>query len=74
MIIRLAHVIPASEAWLYENPAALSMVRSGLKQSKAGETAPSPDLKSDAKLADHLEDLQPIFTKSASAKRKARGM
>lgn len=30
--------IPASEAWLFENPAALAMVKQGLKESAEGKT------------------------------------
>lgn len=29
--------VPASEAWLYENPAALASVKQGLKESVAGK-------------------------------------
>lgn len=34
--IRLARVIPESEAWLYENPVALKAVRRGLADARAG--------------------------------------
>ena len=44
LIIRLARVIPASEAWLYENDEALAMVRRGLKQARAGKRAKPPNL------------------------------
>jgi hypothetical protein len=44
LLIRLARVIPAREAWLYENNKARAMVRRGLSQAKAGHTAPPPNL------------------------------
>jgi hypothetical protein len=44
IILRLARVIPESEAWLYDNPAALDAVRRGLKQAQAGELQDGPDL------------------------------
>jgi hypothetical protein len=57
VIIRLARVIPEREAWLYENPKALALVRRGLAQARKGSAAKNPpDLKKAAKLAAQLED------------------
>ncbi len=57
VIVRLARVIPESEAWLYKNPNALAAVRLGLEQARAGGvTKNPPDLKAAAKLARQLED------------------
>ena len=57
VIVRLARVIPESEAWLYKNPNALAAVRLGLEQARAGRvTKNPPDLKAAVKLAKQLED------------------
>lgn len=57
VLIRLARVIPEREAWLYENPKALTAVRRGLDQARKGQVAKRPpDLKAAAKLAARLED------------------
>ncbi len=42
-----AAVIPAREAWLYKNPAALAAVKTGLDQARARQFAEPPDLKGD---------------------------
>jgi hypothetical protein len=55
LIVKLARVIPESEAWLYENPAALAAIRAGLADARAGRLTEGPDLKLDAKLAAELE-------------------
>ena len=57
VVVRLARVIPEGEAWLYENPKALSAVRRGLDQARKGKIArKKPDLNAAAKLAEQLED------------------
>ena len=57
VIVRLARVIPEREAWLYENPKALALVRRGLDQARKGSVAKRPpDMKKAAKLAGQLED------------------
>jgi len=57
VIVRLARVIPEREAWLYENPKALALVRRGLDQARKGNVKkPPPDLKAAAKLAGQLKD------------------
>lgn len=59
VVIKLARVIPESEAWLYENPTALQMVRTGLEQARSGnissEGSATPNLNADASFADKLE-------------------
>src|SRR5262245_16426708 len=42
IILRLARIIPESEAWLYDNTAALAAVRKGLQQARAGELQDGP--------------------------------
>ena len=56
VLVKLARVIPAREAWLYENKAALASVRKGLKQAAERKFAKGPDLKAAAELAEELED------------------
>jgi hypothetical protein len=47
VVLKLARVIPESEAWLYDNAKALASVRAGLAQARAGEFADAPDLAAD---------------------------
>ena len=57
VVVRLARVIPEREAWLYENPKALTLVRRGLEQARKGKIAKNPpDLKAAANLARQIED------------------
>jgi len=50
-------LVPAAEAWLYENKTALAMLRRGLAESKAGIVGQNPpDLNADAELAKLLDD------------------
>lgn len=57
IIVRLARVIPEREAWLYENPQALALVRRGLGEARRGKVASkAPDMKAAAKLAARLKD------------------
>ena len=55
-VVKMARIIPESEAWLYDNPQALAAVRKGLAQARAGKTTRGPDLNDDAKLIAELED------------------
>jgi hypothetical protein len=55
LVIKLARVIPESEAWLYENPEALAAVRTGLAQARGGAVTQGPDVDADSKLAAELE-------------------
>lgn len=55
LLIKLARVIPESEAWVYGNPEAIGAVRNGLAQARAGEIGEGPDVDADAELAAKLE-------------------
>ena len=55
IVLQRARVIPESEAWLYENPAALASVRRGLKQASERKLSDGPDLDEAARVADGLE-------------------
>ncbi len=50
LVITLAVAIPEREAWLYQNPAALDLVRTGLEQARAREFVEGPDLDTDTAL------------------------
>ncbi len=56
IVLHLARVIPEREAWLYDNPTALSAVRRGLKQARQRKLSDGPDIGKAAKLAEKLED------------------
>jgi hypothetical protein len=57
LVVRLARVIPETEAWLYANPDALASVRRGLAQAKGKALAKrGPDLAAARRLADRLKD------------------
>jgi hypothetical protein len=56
VLVKLARVIPAREAWLYKNKAALASVRRGLEQAAVGQLTKGPDLRAAAALADQLQD------------------
>lgn len=56
IVLRLARVIPEDEAWLYDDPTALTAVRRGLKQAKSRQLSDGPDLAKSAKLAEALTD------------------
>ncbi len=57
VFLRPAMVVPAPEAWLFQNPKALSAVVRGLEQSAAGEIVESPpDLEDSFDFADSIED------------------
>lgn len=58
VLVRLARVIPAREAWLYDNAEALASMRRGLKQATQGQFAKrGPDLTAAAALAEQLKDV-----------------
>jgi hypothetical protein len=71
--VKLARVVPEREAWLYQNPVALAMLRAGLAESKAGAVAPSPDLATDAIFAKKLANLPSRIAKTTVNKRKPKG-
>jgi hypothetical protein len=56
IVVKMARVIPESEAWMYDNPVALKSVRTGLAQARAGETVQGPDVAADEAFAAELED------------------
>jgi hypothetical protein len=56
IVLHLARVIPEGEAWLYDNPTALSAVRRGLEQARSRRLSDGPDLDKAAKLAAKLAD------------------
>jgi hypothetical protein len=57
VLVKLARVIPAREAWLFDNAAALASVRRGLKEAARGEFAKkAPDLAAAAALAEQLKE------------------
>jgi hypothetical protein len=57
VVLDLAVTIPAREAWLYKNKAALASVRRGLEQAKNGEfSASPPDLDADEQLIAEIDD------------------
>ena len=57
LVVRLARVIPETEAWLYANGEALASVRRGLSQAKAKSLSRNPpDLGAAQRLAKRLKD------------------
>jgi hypothetical protein len=56
VIVRRARVIPAREAWLYDNKAALASVRRGLQQATEHHFVAGPDPAVAAELAGNLQD------------------
>jgi len=55
--LEVACVIPAREAWLFENPKALAAVRRGLEDARAGRFSKNPpDLDAARRLADQIPD------------------
>lgn len=56
ILIRPARVIPEREAWLYENPEALSLVRKGLTEARDRKFARAPSLAAAERLADKMKD------------------
>lgn len=57
IVITRAKVIPAREAWLYENETALGLLRQGLAEAKSGKFSRNPpDLDADSDLAGELDE------------------
>lgn len=56
VVVKIARVIPESEAWLYDNSAALNSVRTGLAQARAGDLVQGQDVAADEAFAAELED------------------
>lgn len=55
-IIKPAVIIPAKEKWLFDNPEALSLVMTGLKEAKEGKFVKSPSFDKENSWIDELED------------------
>ena len=51
-----AETVPAREAWLFRNPAALSAVLEGLEQARAGKLSKGPDLDAALAFVETIED------------------
>ncbi|MFI5380163.1 MAG: hypothetical protein ACHRHE_12765 [Tepidisphaerales bacterium] len=49
--IRVVRIIPDGEAWLYENPASLDAVRSGLADARVNRIGQGPNLKAAVRVA-----------------------
>ena len=43
-VVRYCRIIPEREAWLYDNPVALALVRKGIEDVKAGRVIEDVDL------------------------------
>lgn len=56
ILIRPARVIPEREAWLYDNPEALTLVRKGLADAHNRKFAKAPSLEAAVRLADKMKD------------------
>jgi hypothetical protein len=56
VVVKMRRLIPASEAWLWENDEAISLVRTGLNQAARGELSSGPDLDGAFKFADSIPD------------------
>ena len=57
IVVKPMKLVPAHEAWLYENQAARGLVRRGLAESRAGIVSEkAPDIAADSAWADMLED------------------
>jgi len=56
IVLRPAVTVPANEAWLWKNAAALSTVQEGIDEARVGIHADPPDLGSAAKLAGKIKD------------------
>lgn len=56
VLVKVARLIPAREAWLYENKAALASVRRGLKQAAEHQFSRGLDLAKASRLAEQLKD------------------
>ncbi len=54
-VIKTAMVVPSHEAWLYENPKALSAVLSGINNARKKKLGKNTKFKADASWIDDLE-------------------
>jgi hypothetical protein len=53
--IEMAEAIPAREAWLHKNKAALASVMRGLDQAERKDFAEAPNLAADAEIANSIK-------------------
>jgi len=53
-VVKLVRAIPEDEAWLYENPKALTAVRNGLGHARDRRLKKGPNLSVDKKLTEQL--------------------
>lgn len=58
VVLRLARVIPEREAWVYENPRALGMLRKGLDQARKKQFVDGPDMDAARRLAARTPDSE----------------
>ena len=56
LVVEMARTIPEREAWLYDNPEALTSVRRGLDQVAHEDYSPGPDLDASGALAEQCAD------------------
>jgi hypothetical protein len=56
VVVKVRRLIPASEAWLWENDEAIARVRTGLNEAARGERSPAPDLGDALAFADSIPD------------------
>ncbi len=56
LVVEMARTIPEREAWLYDDPEALTSVRRGLEQVAHGDYSPGPDLDATGALANQYAD------------------
>jgi hypothetical protein len=56
IVVKMRRLIPASEAWLWENDDAITRVRAGLNQAARGEVTDGPNLDEAFTLADAIPD------------------
>ena len=72
ILVSLARVIPEKESWIYENPNALKLIRTGLAQARQGQTADAPDVQGDEKFAGQLEDSGDDVSSGVDSGRSSR--
>lgn len=53
--IELAEAVPAHEAWLHKNKAALASVMQGLEQTGRGEFVDAPELETDSSASQPID-------------------
>jgi hypothetical protein len=57
--LKYVKAVPAHEAWLWENEAALNLVREGIEQAAAGQLSSGPeDFEDSLALTDSMDDSE----------------